>query len=132
MTIGDFLGVTNQFKLDQSTLTALLTAASKPKQSVSSEKAATLKRHFFLKGPIPLPWIIRASALTGKALHVGIALWFYSGLTRSKEIAINLTALQEWGIQRDTARRGLSALEKAGLVTVQRRPGRKPSVKIIG
>lgn len=35
----------------------------------------------FLKGPIPLPWLQGAARLPGKALHVGVVLWFLSGLT---------------------------------------------------
>ncbi len=110
MDMGDLVGVTHQFKLDQATVASLLAAGTKTPKKTASKTGAASKKNYFLKGPIPLPWITRASALTGKALHVGIALWFYSGLTKSKEIALNLTALQEWGIQRDTARRGLEAM----------------------
>ena len=35
----------------------------------------------FLKGPIPWPWLMRAIALPGKALAVGLMLWLQSGIT---------------------------------------------------
>jgi hypothetical protein len=38
----------------------------------------------FLKGPIPLNWLSRASQLKGKSLQVGLSLWFLAGLTNSK------------------------------------------------
>ena len=33
----------------------------------------------FIRGPLPLPWFARASQLSGKALHVGVLVWFRSG-----------------------------------------------------
>jgi hypothetical protein len=29
----------------------------------------------FLRGPVPWPWLVRAMALPGKALAVGLILW---------------------------------------------------------
>lgn len=67
----------------------------------------------------------------GKALHIGIALWFYAGLTNSPRVALNLSSLLNMGITRDSARRGLHALENEKLVSVIRHPGRKPVVTIL-
>jgi DNA-binding transcriptional ArsR family regulator len=86
---------------------------------------------YFLKGPIPWPWLIRAAAARGKALHIAIALWFRVGLTRKREVRLSLTRVQELGISRSAASRGLNALEDAGLVTVVRRPGRNPVVTLL-
>ena len=85
----------------------------------------------FLKGPIPLTWLQEAARLPGKALHVGIALWFRSGLTRSSEISLSLSSLNEFGIGRFSAMRGLRALEKAKLVSVGRRIGRPSLVTLL-
>lgn len=84
----------------------------------------------FLKGPIPRAWLKSAASLAGKALHVGIELWFYAGLKRSKVVALNQSRMIESGVSRDSARRGLRELEKARLVTVARHAGRKPVVTI--
>ena len=34
----------------------------------------------FLKGPIPITWLMKACALPGKAFQVGIVLWYLCGL----------------------------------------------------
>ena len=41
----------------------------------------------FLKGPIPLYWLIAASKLPGKALAVGVVIWFRAGLEKSHQRA---------------------------------------------
>lgn len=85
----------------------------------------------FLKGPVPLFWVMVASKLPGKALHVGIALWYLAGLTKSPVLKLNQSRLKDFGITRDSARRGLRALEHLGLILVVRKTGRKPQVTIL-
>ena len=85
----------------------------------------------FLKGPVPWDWLTLAAQLPGKALHVGVALWFWAGITYSREIALSVTRLAELGVGRHAAYRALKGLEKAGLVDVQRHPGRKPIVTVL-
>ena len=67
--------------------------------------------------------------LPGRALAVGIACWFEAGIAGKREISVNLSRV---GVERTAASRGLAALERAGLVQVERRPGRKPLVRVIG
>ena len=85
----------------------------------------------FLKGPVPLAWLQIASKASGKALHVGVALWYLSGLNRSKTVRLTRSVLQPFGVLRDSARRGLTQLENAGLVSAERRAGRSPRVTIL-
>ena len=89
------------------------------------------KGEMFLKGPIPQAWLAIAAKCAGRALHVAIALWHYAGLTKSITIRLNQSRLLGFGLSRDSARRGLLALENAKLITVVRAPGRKPQVTII-
>ena len=84
----------------------------------------------FLKGPIPCHWLERAAKLSGKALHVAVALWFLAGLTRRREVKLTRSTLKRFGVLPDAARRALGALEKDGLVSVQRSPGRSPLVSL--
>jgi hypothetical protein len=84
----------------------------------------------FLRGPYPWEWFRRAAKSPGKALHVAVAIWRFAGLRRSAEVRLNLSRLMEMGVTRDSARRGLRALETAGLVSVQRHPGRKPIITL--
>lgn len=83
----------------------------------------------FLKGPIPLHWLLSVFPLPGKALHVAVALWYRSGLEKSCRVKFNQSRWK--GVSRDSARRGLCALERAGLVRVMRHPGRVPIVTIV-
>lgn len=85
----------------------------------------------FIRGPISLHWICRASQLPGKALHVGLMLWYLAGVTKSKEVLVSNTKLSGWGISRHQKARALSALERAGLVKVKRGTGRNPRVYIL-
>ena len=85
----------------------------------------------FLKGPIPLDWIETASKLSGKALSVGIAIWFLSGVTKSNVVKLSSSLLRRMGVKRTTGYRALRNLETAGLVSVVRHKGRNPIVAII-
>lgn len=86
----------------------------------------------FLKGPIPWAWLREAARLPGKALAVALMVWRLAGMHKSDSVAFSLTSLEgELGVTRDSARRGLEALEVAGLVSVHRHPGRKPVVTLL-
>jgi hypothetical protein len=82
----------------------------------------------FLKGPVPMVWLAAAMALPGRALHVGIGLWFEAGLCNSAAVKVNLS---RFPFDRSAASRGLAALERAGLVRVARVKGRTPRVTIV-
>jgi hypothetical protein len=85
----------------------------------------------FLKGPIPMDWLARAAALPGKALAVGLAVWFEAGCVGRAEVTLSLSRIGRLGLTKNTARRGLVALERAELVGVDRRPGRAPRVTLV-
>ncbi len=85
----------------------------------------------FIRGPIPLDWVLRAGRLKGKALQVGMILWFESGCLKSRTVPLRQTLAQEFGCHRDTIIRAVRELEKAGLVTVVSDPGRCLSVTLL-
>lgn len=87
-----------------------------------------IRHRHFLRGPIPMWWVHRASLLPGMALAVGIRIWFLIGLTGSRSVPLNLSRL---GIDRSSAARGLAALEAARLVHVTRGRGRKAVVTVL-
>lgn len=103
---------------------------------VSTRAAQPLRRervtHWFLKGPIPWDWITRAASLPGKALHVGIGIWFWSGIKRTKkDIPVSLSRIaRDFGFDHSTSSRALGALERASLITVVRSNGRKVVVSL--
>lgn len=84
----------------------------------------------FLKGPVPLPWLIAAGELPGKALVAGMGLWFLSGLTGSKTVKPTGRLWQSLSISRQAAYRAIAALEKRGLIEVKRQPGCAPIVTL--
>jgi DNA-binding transcriptional ArsR family regulator len=101
-------------------------------REVPTGRAKQPPRHWrgekFLRGPIPWLWLERAGELPGKALAVGLRVWFAAGCRDSSSVTVNLSRT---GLPRRTAQRGLIALERAGLVAVERRRGRPPVVTIL-
>ncbi len=85
----------------------------------------------FLKGPVPWQWLTRAAQQPGRALHVAIAIWFWASIIGSGQIALSISRLKELGVSRYAAYRGLAALERAGLILVQRHRGRKPIITLM-
>jgi DNA-binding transcriptional ArsR family regulator len=85
----------------------------------------------FIAGPIDVSWVCQASRLGVKALLVGLALWHLKGLRRDNSFLVSNLMLQEWGIQPDAKRRALGALEKAGLIAIERRGKRSPRVTLV-
>ena len=87
----------------------------------------------FLRGPIPLNWLCAASVASGhgSGFKVAIVLWYLSGLNKqAKTIKLSGSVLRQLGTERHAAYRGLEALEKARLVSVERHVGRSPIVTI--
>ena len=88
-------------------------------------------RGWFLKGPIPLAWLMSAARLPGRALHIGVLLWFRAGLTRSKSVKLSGQHARLFDIDRHAKARALHQLERARLVSVYRARGRSPVVTIL-
>ena len=89
------------------------------------------QNHKFLKGPIPLAWLIAAARLPGKTFVVGVVIWYRAGLCKAPIIKLPSTVLSLFGINRHTKRRALESLEKASLISVDRSPGKNPTITII-
>lgn len=88
----------------------------------------------YLGGPIPAGWLTRAAGLPGKALQLGVAVWFAAVRSKTKNPAVTLTAAlnARFGLSaRPTRARALKALAAAGLVAVEDRTGRPPVVTIL-
>ena len=85
----------------------------------------------FLRGPIPWPWLEVAGRLPGKALHVAIVLWLLAGIKHGRPVKWEPATAATLGVRRHAAYRGLAALERAGLVEVDRHRGRCPVVTIL-
>ena len=84
----------------------------------------------FIRGPLPMPWVSRAAHLPGRALHVALLLWFRVGCEGVLTVRLRRQHQLIFGLNRHAAYRGLSALQHAGLVIVDRRRGRCPVVTL--
>jgi len=103
---------------------------------LSRERRHRVPRHGpgerFLRGPIPLDWLIAAGRLPGRSLHVGMVVWFQAGRQRKGEVGFSARLPSElFGMDRSTATRALRDLESAGLVKITWAPGRAPRVRLL-
>jgi hypothetical protein len=85
----------------------------------------------FIKGPLDFVWFSEARQLGVTALWVGLGLWFLRGLRRSNSFIVSNLMMREWGVKSDAKSRALRALEKAGLITIERRGKRSPQVTLV-
>jgi hypothetical protein len=76
----------------------------------------------YLGGRPPMAWLLRAHTAGKAALATGTALWFKRGLQGGKNapIRVDSSLRRSMGLTRDQARRGVHALERAGLLEVRR------------
>ncbi len=107
--------------------------SSEPTEATKRRQVLAAKRFKgeFLRGPVPLWWIRRAACLPGKALALGLAIWFKRGATRRDEVAVNSNLLTKMDISRYAAYRALRGLEQSGLIRVKRSKGKCARVEVI-
>jgi hypothetical protein len=104
-----------------------------PTKIVSLDTAPVAKtaKVYFLRGPIPLPWLKRAALLPGKAYTLGTILWWFKGMNPTKPIKVTTKSLKDFSLSEDAYRDGLKRLEGAGLVSVTRKKGQRALIEII-
>jgi hypothetical protein len=108
-----------------------------PRRTGKAQRVSTkLVEKFF--PPIPQAWAVKASKAGGRyrsqsALLVGLLIWqeyrFNNGA--GGRIRMTKAKLRAVGIGRYSAQSGLIALEKAGLITVERFKHRSPLITIV-
>lgn len=74
---------------------------------------------------------MRAAQLPNRALQVAMILWFEAGCERRRRVSFCLGWAMKMNMSEDTARRGIRQLEMAGLISIERRPGRGLDVTIL-
>jgi hypothetical protein len=78
----------------------------------------------FLRGPVPIKWLSVAGGLPGKAMQVGVYLWFMAGLTDSLQVKVSPSKLAgEWSVSRYALYAALDQLAAADLISAERRKG---------
>jgi hypothetical protein len=114
----------NSLRLDLDTVTRVQGGARRGRR-------ASPIRGKFIAGPIDVAWVVQASRLGVKALLVGLALWHLKKLRQVDTFTVSNLMLQEWGVQPDAKSRALRALERAGLIRVERHGKHSPRVALI-
>ena len=85
----------------------------------------------FLRGPIPMDWLSKASDLPGKTLHLAMALWWLNGMSKGESFKLTGKALDLLHVSRDAMQDGLNRLEQHGLIQVERKTGQRPVITIL-
>jgi hypothetical protein len=121
------MGVDIPIDPDQFRLPSVPQPAAPVRVSLPTHK----KGERFLKGPIPMSWLITAARQGGKAFHVGVALWHLAAMKNSARVSLSGSVLTSFGVSRYSTSRALESLEGAKLVEVERHPGRRSVVTIL-
>ena len=87
----------------------------------------------FIRGPIPLDWITRATSIPRRnAMVVGLVLFYLAGLKKERTgLVLTVRRCKPFGLGRKSVQRGLADLEKSGLIRVSRLAGQSPRVDIL-
>jgi hypothetical protein len=80
---------------------------------------------------VPLIWAMKAAALPGKSLAVGMVIWYLAGISKRHTIVLSNKLRNRFGIKRNAGRRALKWLEDAGLVRVEHSGTKSPRVTIL-
>jgi hypothetical protein len=102
----------------------------KPKAKSAEERMLILK---YIKGPLPISWLVRASEQPGKyTLLTALAIFYARGFEFGKEkhLVMERYYFDQLGVKKDSTRRALARLDKAGLIALSRK-GRKFVVTIL-
>lgn len=92
----------------------------------------TIRRPLLVTMALPMDWLERASALPGKALHVALTLLYLMSLRRSSQVRFSQATLRRMSTSRDASYDGLARMAEAGLIHLDKRPGRAHLVTLLG
>lgn len=84
-----------------------------------------------MKGPIPWAWVTAAARLPGPGFVVALGVRCVRGRSRGEARRSVADLASALGVADRSVQRGLRAAEEAGLVAVDRPPGRKPLLRVV-
>ena len=99
--------------------------------TTASHQESRKKQERFLKGPIPLSLLQRATKLPGAALPVYLMARHKADLTGTDIVTLPTTYLRDWGISADRCRRALNALTAENLISIKKVNGRSTRVTLL-
>ena len=109
----------------------------------SSHKRILNSRQYkeFIRGPLPLKWFQKASAISATAGVIGIIIWreaywrklwgHNSQRMTSWPMKVTTQNCIKWGVCGNSKNTALRKMEKAGLIRLDTKRGRSPIVRII-
>ena len=65
---------------------------------------------------VPIHWIAEAAKLPGRAVHVALTILYVNGMYPGHEIVLTRSYFRKLNIPRGADRRGMDALQEAGLI----------------
>lgn len=77
-----------------------------------------------------MDWLSAAARLAGKAINLALAVRWLVDMNGGKPVKLTAKALDLLNVSEDACSDGLRRLETAGLITVARQPGQRPTVGI--
>jgi hypothetical protein len=81
--------------------------------------------------PIRYDWLIEVGQLSGKSLHLGIALAWMAVVRGGPRVQLGRRVMARFSLSRDASYDALRRLEAQGLVQVWRLPGHSPMVTLM-
>ena len=99
-----------------------------PERRAEPRKLEKRRRHFV---QVPFAWIEALSGATGQTCLLALHLLYLHWKGNGEPIKLANAMLEMDGIDRKAKSRGLSELERRGLITVERRPRKSPIVKLL-
>lgn len=89
------------------------------------------QKSLFYLGPIAEDWAIACQRAHPAGYLLACAIRTRSTLRSVEPVTVGQTLSDHLGISRDGRKRALAALEAAGLIQVERKPGRAPRVSLL-
>ena len=93
--------------------------------------SSATRSKFFLHPRISLAWVKCAAELGNSVLLVGLVLQWRTLCCKKDSVTLPNSILLTFGLSRDAKARGLRALEKAGLIQVDRSSGKSSRIRIL-
>jgi hypothetical protein len=104
---------------------------TKPKPATEGEPKRQRKKGGYYVPAKPQAWVLRVGGLSAAALVVADRLWQLRGLKKTNVVRLSVPGPWKAVLPRWKVQRGLVALERAGLVTVESKQGARPLVTLL-
>jgi hypothetical protein len=118
--------IADEFDIDKLRLPANILLPER--RAVEPRKLEKRRKHFV---QVPWTWIEALSGATGQTWQLALHLLYLHWKDNGAPIKLANGMLKMDGIDRHAKSRGLSELERRGLITAERQPRKSPIVKLL-